>query len=129
MSGPDRETQTRELRELRQVLEPAAAQAAARNADDATRTRLRGLARELRAPGGLARADAELHDLLLRASGNATFAALGAVVGLAVADRAGVRPAAHDVRLHTALAGAVADGEAAAAGDLAREIVARTSAR
>lgn len=50
-------------------------------------------------------------------------------MGLAVADRAGVRPAAHDVRLHTALAGAVADGEAAAAGDLAREIVARTSAR
>ncbi|PRY13572.1 FadR/GntR family transcriptional regulator [Kineococcus rhizosphaerae] len=132
LAGPQRETQLTELRELRQVLEPAAAQAAAARADPATRERLRTLAEGFDDgsgdPARFLRTDAELHDLLLRAGGNAMFVNLGAVVALAVAERAGVEPVAHDVHLHAVLARAVADGDAVQAADVMREIVTRTSA-
>ncbi|WP_380173589.1 FadR/GntR family transcriptional regulator [Kineococcus sp. DHX-1] len=128
LAGPDREAQLGELRELREALEPAAAQAAARRADAATRDRLRELAVAFdRRPGEFARLDAELHDTLSRACGNPMVVALGAVVALAVHDRAGVPARTHDVRLHADLARAVADGDAATAGELVREIVTRTS--
>lgn len=128
LAGPDREAQLRELRELRGAVEPAAAQAAAHRADAPTRARLRELAAAFDGhPEDFARLDAELHDTLSGACGNPLLVSLGAVVALAVHDRAGVPPRAHDVRLHADLARAVADGDAAAAGGLVGEIVTRTS--
>ncbi|MEW1959909.1 FCD domain-containing protein [Kineococcus sp. NPDC059986] len=128
LAGPDRADQLRELRELREAVEPAAAQAAARRADAATRDRLRGLAAAFgAAPQEFARWDAALHEEVLRACGNPMVVTLGAVVALAVRDRATVPPRARDVRLHADLAAAVADGDATAAGALVREIVTRTS--
>ncbi|WP_432510608.1 FadR/GntR family transcriptional regulator [Kineococcus sp. SYSU DK001] len=126
LAGPARERQLRELRELRAALEPAAARAAAAHATPAARTRLRELAHRLAPTADFPRLDAELHDLVLRSSGNALFVHLANVVGLAVHDRAGVDPDPHDVVLHAALARAVADADADAADAAVREIVART---
>ncbi|WP_432542922.1 FadR/GntR family transcriptional regulator [Kineococcus sp. SYSU DK002] len=126
LAGPGREQQLRELRELRAALEPAAARAAATRATPAARARLRELAHRLAPTAAFADLDAELHDLVLRSSGNALFVHLANVVALAVHDRAGVDPVPHDVRLHAALARAVADADADAADAAVREIVART---
>lgn len=132
LRGPDRGDQLRELRELRQALEPAAAQAAAVHAGPADRTRLRELAEIFDDPAvatdrlAFAAVDTELHHLVLACAGNAMFATLGAVVARAVAERAVVDPAAHDVGLHAELARALADGNSEAADAAMREIVART---
>ncbi|MEZ0164422.1 FadR/GntR family transcriptional regulator [Kineococcus sp. LSe6-4] len=128
LAGPDRAAQVRELTELRAAVEPVAARAAARRADTATRNRLRDLAAAFTdAPGEFARWDAALHEELLRAGGNPMVRTLGAVVALAVRDRADVPPRRLDVRLHADLAQAVADGDEGRAGDLVARIVRRTS--
>ncbi|MEZ0491493.1 FadR/GntR family transcriptional regulator [Kineococcus sp. TBRC 1896] len=132
LAGPDRAAQLRELRELRTAVEPVAARAAARRADSATRTRLRDLATALdtvldTAPGDFSRLDAALHSELLHAAGNPMLVTLGAVVALAVRDRAEVPPRRLDVRLHADLARSVADGDDDLAGGLVARIVRRTS--
>jgi DNA-binding FadR family transcriptional regulator len=88
--GPQREDQRRELFELRWGMEPLAAHLAAERGDPASRTRLlergRDVARAV-AQGdlsGFARADADLHLLLLQASGNRMLAHMGGIVASAL---------------------------------------------
>lgn len=126
LAGPGREEQLRELRELRAAVEPAAARAAATRATPPARARLRELAHDLAPTAAFGALDAELHDLVLRSSGNALFVDLARLVALAVGDRAGLDPDPHDVALHAALARAVADADPAAAEAAVREVVART---
>lgn len=132
LRGPDREVQLRELRGLREALEPAAAQAAAIHATSVQRARLRELAEAFADPAvagdrdAFAGLDAELHHLVLAGAGNALFVHLGAVVAQALAERAVVDPVAHDVGLHAVLARAIAEGHGERAAAAVREIVART---
>jgi GntR family transcriptional repressor for pyruvate dehydrogenase complex len=69
-----------ELFEVRRLLEPGAAAIAARRLDEEGRTALRGALERMHAAGedveALVEADAEFHDVLARASGNAVLRAL-----------------------------------------------------
>jgi DNA-binding FadR family transcriptional regulator len=136
LQGPDRARQVAELRELRAAVEPAAAVAAARRVGGtAAARRLLHVATAFEDPDVLGdparflRADAELHSAVLDASGNAMFVRLGAVIGQALEDRAGIVPVPRDVELHTRLARAIAAGDETTAGAAVRELVARTAYR
>ena len=82
LRGPQREEQLDSLTQLRTAIEPMAAGAAARDAQDAQRERLVALAEELARLGAAGDLEAFLdvdiayHSLLLEASGNELFSAL-----------------------------------------------------
>ncbi|KTR08798.1 FadR/GntR family transcriptional regulator [Curtobacterium luteum] len=133
LSGPDRQVALDELRALRRAVEPAAAAAAASaTGDDDGLEALLASADRLAAATGpddaatFLQADRDLHRRVLDRSGNALFRRLHGVVERALDERAGIRPDAHDVGLHGALARAVADGDTTAARAAMQEIVDRT---
>lgn len=82
LKGPQREDQLESLTQLRTSIEPMAAGAAARDADEAQRERLVELAEDLAQLGAAGDLEAFLdvdiayHSLLLEASGNELFSAL-----------------------------------------------------
>ena len=118
--------QLRDLTELRHVVEPAAAEAAARLADHATRARLPVLAARMRDLGEAGRLeeflelDIELHRLILAASGNDLFAAVGDLVEVVLVGRTELslmpeKPEAEALDAHEAVAQAIARRDPAAA--------------
>ncbi|GGK99296.1 DNA-binding FadR family transcriptional regulator [Curtobacterium luteum] len=133
LSGPDLRAVLDELRALRRAVEPAAAAAAAAaDGDAAGLEALLASADHLATAAGAAdataflQADRALHRAVLDRSGNTLFRRLHGVVERALDERAGIGPDEHDVRLHGALARAVADGDPAAARATMQEIVDRT---
>lgn len=86
LRSTQREKQIRSLTQLRLVVEPEAAEGAARNADIHTRARLLPLAAEMRRTGEAGRLtefmelDIEFHRIILQASGNELFAAMSDLV-------------------------------------------------
>ncbi|MGG7308555.1 FadR/GntR family transcriptional regulator [Curtobacterium sp. AB451] len=138
LAGPAREVTLAELRALRRAVEPAAARAAAGRASDASQRAsqeaLLAAADRLAAATGpddaatFLQADREVHRLVLELSGNALYGRLHRVVARALDERAGIRPAVHDVGLHARLARAVVDGDPDGAGVVMTEIIDRTGA-
>ena len=135
----DREAQLRELRELRVAVEPEAAALAAlrRGSDEVASLAEAAAALEPASAAGdeqgFLAADQRFHRALLRASGNAMLAGLGALIDTALEDRAlverhGLGAAPLDVRLHADVASAVAAGSAEHARSSMRRIVERTGA-
>jgi len=122
LAGPDRPVALRQLTQLRSAVEPPAAAAAARNADDGQRHRIVELAAELERTGAAGNLtvflehDVEFHRLLLLASGNAMFAGLVEVVEAVLRGRTDHAlmppyPKPEARRLHAVVAEAVANGE------------------
>lgn len=120
----ERTAQLRSLTQLRLGIEPLAAHFAAREASDAQRSRVLGLAADLRAQGeaGLGEeflaTDRAFHALILEASGNEMFAALRSPIGEVLSGRTQhglmpARPRRQALDLHEAVAHAVAEGRAA----------------
>ena len=101
LRSSQREQQIRTLTQLRLVVEPEAAEAAARNADVYTRARLLPLAAEMRRTGEAGdlaeflQRDVEFHSLILHASGNELFAAMSGLVAVVLRGRTdlGLMPA------------------------------------
>ena len=126
LEGEDRAGHLLQLSELRSAVEPISAALAAEHAGQDTRDRLLHLAEALEATGaaGDLRAflahDIEFHRLLLQASGNVMFGALGDVVeevlrGRTDHDLMPSHPKPEARALHAAVARAVADSDGAAA--------------
>jgi DNA-binding FadR family transcriptional regulator len=122
LQGPERDAHLGELSQLRAAVEPAAAQLAAVEADDAERAevlRLADLLEDTGAVGDLTAFldhDVAFHRLLLRASGNVMFARLGDVVEEVLRGRTEhhlmpPEPKPEARRLHSMVAAAVAGGE------------------
>ncbi len=135
LSGTGRDQQLRSLTELRVAIEPVAANSAARNATAAERNRLIGLAAAMREQGAAGRLDdfleldIEFHTLLLEASGNEMFDALGDAVSVVLRGRIQLglmphHPVPVSMQLHEDVAQAVAQGDGAAAEEAMRDILA-----
>lgn len=131
LAGSGRATHLHELSQLRAAVEPMSAALAAAHADQAQRREIVRLAGELEVTGaaGDLRAflehDVAFHRLLLEASGNAMFAALGDVVEEVLRGRTDhhlmpPEPKPEARRLHQMVAEAVAGGAA----DVARAAMA-----
>lgn len=121
-----RADQLRSLTQLRLVVEPEAAEGAARHASVHTRARLLPLAAEMRRTGEAGdlqeflQHDIEFHRLILRSSGNELFAALSDLVAVVLSGRTdqGLMPAQPQPEAldgHEAVAQAVFRGDPAAA--------------
>lgn len=121
-----REEQLRSLTQLRMVVEPAAAEGAARHASIHTRARLLPLAAEMRRTGEAGQLrefmqhDIEFHRILLQASGNELFAALSDLVAVVLQGRTELnlmpsQPKAEALDGHEAVAEAVFRGDGPAA--------------
>lgn len=136
LDGPGRASQLRSLTELRQAVEPLAAAGAARGASAAVRDELVAIARRMRTLGEAGEGDGEeflaldiqMHERLLRSSGNELFSALADVVAVVISGRThlGLMPAfPEQVALdsHEAVAEAVARGDAYAAEEAMARIV------
>nr|WP_239075027.1 FCD domain-containing protein [Streptomyces sp. SID10853] len=130
LASPRRETQLRELAELRAAVEPSAAALAATGAGDEARRALSAHAQAMAGAAhagdsrGFIAADAAFHRALLTASGNGMFAQLSEVTEeLLVARRELLlMPEQVDmasVRRHQEVADAIAEGRA---GDAARAV-------
>ncbi|NDL57823.1 FadR/GntR family transcriptional regulator [Phytoactinopolyspora mesophila] len=139
LSGQGRDQQLRSLTELRVAIEPVAASAAARHASTAERERAVALAMAMREQGDAGHLeeflelDVEFHTLLLRASGNEMFNALGDVVAAVLRGRTqlGLMPQYPDpasTKLHEDVARSVAQGDGAAAESAMRDILAEVHA-
>lgn len=126
LGGPGRIGQLRSLTELRVAVEPVAAAAAARYADDSEIERLLALVARMRELGEAGRleeflaCDIQYHALLLRASRNELFAALTDVVAEVLTGRTrhGLmpsRPRPEALDAHDAVAEAVRDRDPEAA--------------
>lgn len=106
------------VQELRRLLEPAAAELAAKRASDADREELVAAASRMQAAGAL-QADLEFHVVLLRAAGNPLMATIGTALSAVYhpvfecTSSAGRTAEAAD--LHATLAQAVARGDSAGA--------------
>lgn len=127
LSGAARREHLAELTQLRAAVEPAAAALAAENADILQRAEIQRLAEEMETTGAardlltFLEHDIAFHRLLLTASGNIMFAALGDVVEEVLRGRTGhhlmpPEPKPEARRLHTMVAAAVARGD----GEVAR---------
>ncbi|WP_110078863.1 FadR/GntR family transcriptional regulator [Actinokineospora spheciospongiae] len=132
LAGVERAAQLRSLTELRAAVEPVAAGLAARNATPEQAGQLVSLALSLRASvtdlEAFLRHDIAFHHLVLRMSGNEMFTQLAEVVGEVLSGRTHhhlmpARPEAEAVRLHAAVAEAVARADPAAAEAAMRAIV------
>ncbi|WP_308314689.1 FadR/GntR family transcriptional regulator [Streptomyces sp. CNQ085] len=133
--GPQRDDQRRELCELRWAIEPLAARLAADHSRDEVQQRLADMVeimgRTLAQGDGLtfSRADAEFHALLLQAAGNRMLEHLSGIVGAALqvsgAPAAGCEhPTEASLAHHRRIAEAVASGEAVAAENAVRQLLA-----
>ena len=122
IDGPDRFAQLHSLTELRVVVEPAAAAAAARNATAEERERIVHLAALMRETGEaeeletFLQLDIEFHALILHASGNEMFAALTDMVVEVLAGRThhGLMPSSpvsEALDAHEQIARAIFDGD------------------
>jgi DNA-binding FadR family transcriptional regulator len=122
LAGAERAGHLHELSQLRAAIEPAAAELAARHATDAQRAELRRLAARLESTGAAGdlreflELDVAFHQVLLAASGNVMFAALGDVVeevlrGRTDHDLMPPEPKPEARRLHAMVADAVGSGE------------------
>ena len=136
LSSSGHDAQLRTLTELRAAVEPAAARHAADRATPEQRARLVTLAAQLRALGeggsgdhpDFLEADMEFHTLLLRASGNDMFAALGGPIAevLVGRTRLGYQPSHPEpeaLHRHDEVARAIAAGDREAAELHARALV------
>lgn len=123
LASERRAEQYSSLTELRIAVEPIAAAGAARRASSAERSRLAGLAAELRQYGeagdqeSFLAADIAFHRLLLNSCGNEMFAALDGMVEevLTSRTRQGLmpfHPSPEALRAHEEVAAAVASGDA-----------------
>jgi DNA-binding FadR family transcriptional regulator len=139
LAGPGRVVLLDELTELRAAVEPAAAAAAARRADEDGRLRLLGVSAQMRAAAArgdrpaFLEADVRFHALVLELSGNPLFAQLGPVTGELLRGRAALRllptaPDPADAARHDAVALAVAASDPATAEDAMRAVVAESLA-
>ncbi|WP_200824825.1 FadR/GntR family transcriptional regulator [Nonomuraea solani] len=135
LASPRRETQLRELAELRAAVEPAAAALAAVHAAPAVRQELTAHARALTSAAragdvkGFVAADAAFHRVLLGASGNGMFAQLAEATEELLVARHDLlllpeRLDTDGVRRHLDVAEAVAAGRGAEAAQAAGSIVA-----
>lgn len=131
----DRLRQLEELRDLRAAIEPEAAALAALRRSEESVVVLSAAAGDLeRARGSVAflEADRRFHHALIEAAGNAMFAALDGLVGVALEDRAlvqlaGRAPESVDVRLHVDVADAVGAGDSEVARAAMGSIVRRAT--
>ncbi|WP_424448891.1 FadR/GntR family transcriptional regulator [Microbacterium arborescens] len=135
LAGPERDRQLHELSQLRGAIEPLAARLAAHHASDEQRRELvdavMEMARTERDADGAVylAADVRFHRVLLAASGNPMFAALGSVVEAVLTGRTQHELMPHEanplaVRWHQDVAFAVAGGRAEEAADAMGLIVA-----
>ncbi len=140
LAGPGRAHLLHQLSQLRAAVEPPSAALSALHAPSDVRRRLLALAEQLEstgAAGDLAaflELDVAFHRLLLEASGNVMFHALGDVVEEVLRGRTDHRmmppvPKPEARRLHAVVARAVADGDADAAGSAMRAICAEVVAQ
>jgi len=134
LDGPDRQRQLHQLSQLRLGVEPLAARLAAVNATPAQREALVDSVRTMSANAGSAdesaylAADTAFHRTLLAASGNRMLAQLADLVSEVLAGRTrnALMPREADseaVRLHRAVASAVAEGDGESAETAMRAIV------
>lgn len=134
LDGPDRQHQLHQLSELRLGVEPLAARLAALHATEVQREALTDSVHEMSAHSGSAdqgpylAADTAFHRTLLSASGNRMLAQLADLVAEVLAGRTrnALMPREADseaLRLHRAVATAVAEGDGAAAEAAMRAIV------
>ncbi len=123
LEGDQRRQHLRELSQLRAAVEPISASLAAVHADQAQRAEIVRLAAALETSGSAGdlstflEHDVAFHRLLLRASANSMFAALGDVVEEVLRGRTGhdlmpSTPKPEARRLHQMVADAVSNGEA-----------------
>jgi DNA-binding FadR family transcriptional regulator len=142
LAGERRAAHLHELTQLRSVVEPAAAALAAEHADAEQRASVLRLAEDLETTGdagdlrSFLEHDVAFHRLLLAASGNVMFAALGDVVeevlrGRTDHDLMPPRPKPEARRLHHVVAESVSAGEAevarAAMSAICAEVVAEVA--
>jgi DNA-binding FadR family transcriptional regulator len=127
LAGPGRARLLHQLSQLRAAVEPPSAALSALHAPADVRARVLVLAEELESTGSAGdlaaflELDVAFHRLLLEASGNVMFQALGDVVEEVLRGRTDHHlmppfPKPEARRLHAEVARAVADGDAAAAG-------------
>ena len=140
LEGDERRQHLRELSQLRASVEPISASLAAVHADEVQRAEIVRLAAALETSGAAGdlgtflEHDVAFHRLLLRASANSMFAALGDVVEEVLRGRTGhdlmpPTPKPEARRLHQMVADAVCNGEAdvaaAAMSAICAEVVSR----
>lgn len=139
LAGVERTTVLDELTELRGAVEPAAAAAAARQADRQKRARLLESSARMRAAAAVGdrmsflEADVEFHRLVLGMCGNPLFAQLAPVTEELLRGRAALKllptaPDPADADRHDAVAVAVAAGDPARAEVAMRAVVAESLA-
>ncbi len=126
LASPDRKSQLLSLTQLRQAVEPVAANLAAFNATEGQRKRIVELAALMTQSGDSGDLDQflvhdiEFHQLLLRASGNEMFTALSTSVAAVLKGRTKhklmpARPNPEGQHLHRLVAASVASGDGVAA--------------
>ncbi|WP_255375667.1 FadR/GntR family transcriptional regulator [Saccharomonospora sp. CUA-673] len=134
LEGSGRDAQLRSLTELRIAVEPLAAGAAARNAEQRDRVRIVELGAEMRRLGEAGRLDEFLdvdiafHTLLLEAGGNEMFRALADVVAVVLEGRTQLglmphHPVPEALDTHERVAAAVAAGRERDAEDAMRQLL------
>ncbi|PIN51249.1 GntR family transcriptional regulator [Trueperella pyogenes] len=134
LSGPQGDRQMRSLIDLREAIEPMAAELAAQFAPRDLRDELLNLAAELTRLGSVASsaefmdADVRFHTLILEASGNEMFVSLGSTIEAMLKWRAEnmlmpPRPEPRALRDHEAIARAIYTGDAITAREAMRDIV------
>lgn len=135
LASPERDTQLRELRELRLAVEPAAARAAAAAAsegglEEALLLAVADLrvASEARDGAAFLEADRRLHGMVLAASRNAMFVRLQSIIEEALRERTPAEPIAWDasladVQLHARLVDCIVSGDSDSAADVMAQIV------
>jgi DNA-binding FadR family transcriptional regulator len=122
LAGPGRARLLHQLSQLRSAVEPPSASLSAVHASDDVRARLLAIAEQLESTGAAGELrdflelDVTFHRLLLEASGNVMFQALGGVVEEVLRGRTDHRlmppvPKPEARRLHAEVARAVADGD------------------
>lgn len=135
LSSPQGERQMRSLIDLREAIEPMAAELAAQFASRDQRDELLHVGAELTRLGSISSgpefmaADIRFHQLILTASGNEMFESLGSTIEAVLKWRSEnmlmpPHPEPRAMRDHEAIARAIYDGDAATARDAMRDIVA-----
>lgn len=135
LSGPHSDRQIRSLIDLREAIEPMAAELAAQFASRDQRDKLLAISAELTRLGSVATtdefmdADVRFHTLILAASGNEMFVALSSTIEAVLKWRAEnmlmpPRPEPRALRDHEAIARAIYAGDATTAREAMRDIVA-----
>ncbi len=135
LSGPNGDRQIRSLIDLREAVEPMAAELAARYASRDQRDELLAVGAELARLGSVSSGpefmdmDVRFHTLILEASGNEMFVALGSTIEAVLYWRAEnmlmpPRPEPRAMRDHQVIAQAIYNGDGVTAREAMRDIVA-----